>query len=216
MSMLLNHFVGFARDRSGVGYIEFAYGMPVFIALTMGGVELTNLALTHARVSYTASLIADGAARTRQRIDEIDILELVDAAKQSTGSLNLTTHGRVMITTVEDNIATPANTTDQKITWKRCKGAKTITGAENYGNEGEVKANAIGDAGRTIEATATSPIIFAQIIYEYQPVISDAFFGPQRLHYKSAFVIRDRSLQELQNGTNMPDADKARCSVFTA
>lgn len=200
--------------RSGVAFIEFAYSLPVFMALSISGVELANIAITHARVSNLTTLVADGAARVRDRIDEADINEIVLAAQQSGSSIDLTTHGRVIISSVVDNTATAGNTTDQLILWQRCKGLKSASGY-SYGSEGAVLPGPIGAVGRTIAATERSPVIFAQIIYEYQPIISNNLFGAQTWHYQSAFIIRDRQFETMQNGKNLPAGSRALCSAFS-
>ena len=204
----------FRDDRGGVAFIEFAYSLPVFMFLSIYGVELANIAITHARVSNLASLVADGAARVRDRIDEQDINDIVIAAQQAGAAIDVTRHGRIIISSVEDNLATTGNTTDQRITWQRCKGLKNPSGY-SYGAEGAVLSGPIGSAGRTIAATERSPVIFAQIVYEYQPIISNQLFGEQTWHYQSAYIIRDRQFQQMQNGANLPDGSKARCTVYS-
>lgn len=203
-------------NRSGVAYIEFAYSLPVLIALGVTGVELANIALVHARISSITSMVADGAARVRDSIDEADINEIVLGAQMAGQGIKLTQHGRIVIYMVEDNVATPSPTNDQIITWKRCKGAKVLTAAQSFGNEGAViGTQGIGPASKKISATPGNPVVMAHIIYDYQPIVTDKFFGPMTIEYTSAMIVRDRVTQTLNNGGNLSNANKSLCTAYS-
>lgn len=203
-------------SQSGVALVEFAYALPILILLTFGGAELANIAITHARISSITSMIADGVARVRDRIDENDINDVITGAKYAADSLNLTTRGRIIISTVEDNAATTTPTTDQVITWQRCKGIKTVATAQTIGAEGQVLTTGVGPAGRQISATPGNPVVVVEVFYDYRPIMSDRFFGPITLRYSSAFSVRDRTIQALQNAQNLSGTAKATCNYYSA
>ena len=200
--------------RSGVAYIEFAYSLPIFILLCMYGVELANIAITNARVSNITSMMADGAARVRDRIDEADINELMVGAKFAGQGINITKYGRIIISTVEDNAATASPTDDQTVTWQRCKGEQVPTGVDVYAPEGSTLTSGVGPTGQKIVAKPGNPVIFAQIIYKYQPIISNRFFGPITMNYSSAFTVRDRVVQTMQNGGALANSSKSLCTAY--
>lgn len=201
--------------RDGLALVEFAYALPVLITLTFAGAELANLAIANARVSAITSMVADGVARVRDRIDENDINDIITGAKYAGESLQLTTRGRIIISTLEDNAATTSPANDQIITWQRCKGIKSIATGQTIGSEGAALSSGIGPAGN-LSATPGNPIVVVEIFYDYPPIMSDKWFGPITIHYSSAFSVRDRSLQTLQNGQNLTGAAKATCGYYSA
>lgn len=204
-------------DQSGLALVELALAAPFLILLTLGGAELANLAITHARISSITSMTADGIARVRDRIDENDVNDAIIGAKLAAGALNLTSNGRIIISTVEDNAATTSPTDDQVITWQRCKGTKNdVPAADTIGAEGAVLTTAIGETGRQIRATPGNPIIVVQIFYNYQPLLTRQFFSRGPIKYTSAFSVRDRTLQTLQNGQSLAANAKATCNFFTS
>ncbi|WP_375197695.1 TadE/TadG family type IV pilus assembly protein [Sphingobium sp.] len=222
MPMVLRKYIsrssrcGLWASQSGLALIEFAYALPFLILLTFGGTELANIAITHARVSAITSMTADGVARVRDRVDENDINDAIIGAKYAAESLDITGRGRIIISTVEDNAATTTPTTDQVITWQRCKGVKSVAAAQTIGTEGQVLTTGIGPAGRQISATPGNPVIVVEIFYDYKPIMSNMFFGPISIHYMSAFSVRDRTIQTLQNGQNLAATAKSTCNYYTA
>jgi len=206
----------FSADQGGLALVEFAYAAPILILLTFGGAELANVAITHTRISGITSTVADGIARVRDRIDEVDVNDVITGAKLSGSSLNLTTRGRIVISTVEDNAATTSNTTDQIITWQRCKGLKNVATSDTIGAQGAVLTTGIGPTGRQISATPGNPVIIVEIFHDYQPIMTDMIETPATIKYRSAFSVRDRTLQTLQNAQNLTGASVANCSLYNS
>ena len=54
------------RSKSGLALTEFAFSLPVLLALGLYGFETANLAIGHMRISNMAMLTADNAARVRE------------------------------------------------------------------------------------------------------------------------------------------------------
>lgn len=203
------------QNQSGLALIEFAYTLPFLMLLTFAGAELASIAITHARVSSITSMAADGIARVRDSIDENDVNDVILGAKYSADSIDLTNRGRIIISTLEDNPAT-TSTTDQIITWQRCKGVKSVATAQTIGTEGQVLTTGVGPAGSQLTATAGNPIVVVEIFYDYRPIMSDMFFGPITIHYSSAFSVRDRTIQTLRNAQNLTGTAKSTCNYFSA
>ncbi|WP_022682674.1 TadE/TadG family type IV pilus assembly protein [Sphingobium bisphenolivorans] len=214
-SLYIGRFARLIRNcENGVALVEFAYALPFLILLIFAGAELANLAIANARVSAITSMVADGAARVRDRIDENDVNDIIIGAKYAGESLDLTSRGRIIISTLEDNAAT-TSTTDQVITWQRCKGIKSIASSQLIGSEGQVLTTGIGASGN-LSATPGNPVVVVDIFYDYRPIMSDRWFGPITLHYSSAFSVRDRTLQTLQNAQNLSGTAKATCNYYSA
>lgn len=211
---LRDTLVRLGRDRRAVAYMEFAFALPPLLLLFLGGGELANLAITHARLSQIAQMTADNAARVRNRIDEVDINELFLGTQFAGDSIKFLQNGRVILSSVEDNDATASNTADQVIVWQRCKGVKNVT--SSYGTEGQVLADSIGSGTRRIKAKPGDPVVFVEIQYDYKPIISSSFISASTISYTSAFPVRDRPEGTMQNGSNLSNSQKALCSTFSA
>lgn len=193
--------------------IEFAYTMPIVVAVFGGGTELANIALTHSRLSQIAAMTGDNAARVIQRIDETDIDEIMEGTRRAGDSINFFSKGRVIISSIEDRPDT-ADANDQKIVWQRCKGMKATT--SSAGVEGTTLDDPVGNGtARSIQAMPNNPIILVEVSYTYEPLFPIFSFGVTNISYQSAYTVRDRADNTMQNGTGMPNSSKALCSTFS-
>src|SRR3546814_12755436 len=73
-----------AKTKSGVALIEFAYSLPILMAMMMSGAELTNYATVKMRLSQVALHIADNGGRigngtvlSVQKISETDVNDIL-------------------------------------------------------------------------------------------------------------------------------------------
>lgn len=205
-------------DRSGVAFIEFAYSLPILIPLTIFGLEAANLALVNMRVSQIATMVADNAARVRDRVDETDINNILLGAKLSGDSIKLLERGRIVIASAEDNTATTADLTDARVVWQRCDG--TFAPSSTTTVQDGVYAGGVGKPGNKIIPTSNAPIIFVEIYYQVPllvPGMSTVMFGDNRsIRYSSAFIIRDRNDQTMQNSSSLSASNKATCDLFNS
>jgi Flp pilus assembly protein TadG len=67
-------------DHSGVSAIEFAFLMPVLIALYLSSYELTTAYSASAKVLKAASTVADAVAR-QNTVSKTSLAEMIDAAR---------------------------------------------------------------------------------------------------------------------------------------
>lgn len=126
----------FQRDQSGLALIEFAFTAPLVIALGLYGVETANLALANLRVSQIALNLADNASRVgmqsslaTQQLREVDINDTFAAAKIQGLGWDLTTRGRITVSSLEAD-----KDGKQTIHWQRCLGTKSGAGYDSsYG-----------------------------------------------------------------------------------
>lgn len=110
------------------------------------------------------------------------------------GSRNITTKGRVILSSLELNSAG-----NPYIHWQRCMGnlkTNNVLVKSQYGKEGDVLGDAttggIGPTGSKIVPPAAGAIMFVEIFYEYEPMITTAFFGRPRINYTASFIVRDK------------------------
>lgn len=199
---------------SGVAFVEFALSLPILTTLGLCGLECANFAMANLRVSNIAMLTADNAARVRDSIDEADVIELFTGAKMSGTSIGFAQNGRIILSSMEPNTAGSGGaSTGQWFRWQRCDGAKVVS--SNYGPQGTGQTNnslqSVGPANNQISAAAGTAVMVVEVTYTYQPIISNAILGPRTIRYESAFNVRQRTNQQLNNITA---ATPRNCNVY--
>jgi Flp pilus assembly protein TadG len=204
------------RDSSGLAMTEFALIIPFFLTVGFWGIELANYSYQTMRVGQIAAHIADNASRIgdysrlqNRRIFESDIDDLLLGAKLQAGAqMDLYGKGRVIISSLEVNAAG-----QQYIHWQRCLGAKVVT--SSYGVQGQVRTNGMGPTGSEVYAFDKEAVMFVELQYDYQPLISSAFVGTPTLSSIASFTVRSsRDLTQVYN-TN-PPSPSMTCNKFTA
>ena len=197
--------------RSGVAMIEFALGAPFLLMAGLWGTETANLALVNMKIGQLAVHIADNASRIGdtstlqdRMIYESDINDLIYGAQIQAGGIGLYDNGRVTLSSVEVN-----ENGAQFIHWQRCRGAKRTH--SNYGEEGDLLPAGIGPKRSEVIAEAGNAVIFVEISYTYQPLISDRFIPNREITSIAAFVVRDdRDLSQIyQRDAARPDPVQA-------
>ena len=218
----LRRFAALARDRRGVSLIEFALSLPIMMTLGLYGLEAANLALVNMRVSQIASNLADTASRigldsplSLKQIRESDINDAFQAVRLQGGKFNVTTNGRVILSSLERNASG-----GQWIHWQRCVGAANFT--SSFGDAGAGQTGTafpgMGPAGKEIQAPQGQAVMFVEVAYTYQPIVSPRLFGTPVIRTTASFIVRDiRDLTDSNNPSNpSPAATKMTCDKFTA
>ena len=133
-------------DTRAIALSEFALASPLILTLGLVGVESTNLALVHMKVSQIAANLADTTSRIGQdsvlslkQIRETDINDAFQAVRLQGGNYNITTHGRVILSSLETNASK-----GQWIHWQRCVGKLAVTSSYGVAGNG---ATGTGFAG---------------------------------------------------------------------
>jgi len=186
-----------ARSVRAAVMLEMAFAIPFLVLVGFGGLEIANLTLTHTRISQLALNTADNAARiaagsnlTLPEIREVDINEVFAGAQLQAGSLDLRSHGRIILSSLERN----ASGQGQTIKWQRCFGDKrNIVSA--YGVEGVGRNDnnfpGMGPVGREVTAASGTAVMFVEITYEYQPLLYGKWLGRKVIKTTAAFNIRE-------------------------
>ena len=209
------------RDRSGLAMIEFALGAPFLLTAGLWGMELANFAVTNMQVGQLTVHIADNGSRigdtstlTDRKIYEADINDIfIGAAVQSGQKMELLKHGRVILSSLQVDDATG----NQYIHWQRCRGMKVEN--STYGNTGDGLATPIaglGPTGEEVEAQPEDAVIFVEVFYDYQPIISSAFlFKTSTITSIATFTVRDdRDLTQVyQRDPAKPD-EVSGCNAY--
>lgn len=170
-------------NRRGVAMLEFALTLPIVVPIGMYAVELCNFGVRQLQLSQAALTLADNASRVgvdtnmaTQQLREVDINEIVEGLRLQTRGLQLTTNGRVTISSLEMKDG------EQWIHWQRCVGLKrgagydSTFGAEGAGGTSGTPFHGMGE-GMRVKSPANSGVIFVEINYDYIPLISNYFVG---------------------------------------
>jgi len=190
-----------AASTSGVALTEFAFSLPILMSLLLAGLEVSNFALAHLRVNQIAMTVADNAGRVRTTMDESNVYEVFSGADVTGQSIDFTAHGRIVLSSLQDNGKTGSQA-GQMINWQRCYGNLNV--APSYGRQDEGRNDAtlaagMGRTGNKITAAPNTAVMFVEVTYDYQPLISNRLFGPSRIRYESAFNVRERTNQNITN-----------------
>ena len=192
------------RDRSGLALLEFAFAAPILMLLLGGGVEVTNLSVTHMRVSQIAVSLADNASRAKQgvvsgvpRMREVDVNEAFFAAQMQSGSLDIEENGRLILSSLEVN-----DDGGQWIHWQRCFGDADYS--SSYGDQGDGATGTalagMGPAGRQVAAEEGYAIMFVEVVYDYEPIMFGDYVTHDAIRKTAAMLVRDdRDLSAIYN-----------------
>ena len=229
-----------ARDRSGLALLEFAFALPIVMGLGAYGLEVSNLALLNLRISQIALNLADNASRvgtystlSTQQLREVDVNDVLQAARYQGASINLTTNGRIILSSLENVQQTYDTTPVQRIHWQRCLGLKGSLGADSaynsshgtttttdgtdatVGNDGTLAPTGMGPVGGQVNAPAASGVMFVEINYLTRPLFGTWLTAPARLNYIASFIVRDRrDFAQLYNPS--PAATRLTCNLYSS
>lgn len=213
------------RSESGLALVEFAISLPVLLTLGLVGLETANYAMAHLRISNIASTSADNAAWVRESIDETDVADLFAGALLTGASIDFEENGRIILSSLEAS----SDGTKQWIRWQRCdgdqprtsgygkpltaSGAPITDGTEIYNSDGSASSNpssptastmtAMGKAGNQIVAQPGTAVMVVEVVYTYQPLVANAVLAGTQISYLSAFNVRKRTNQSLNNISRM-------------
>lgn len=201
------------RHRSGVALTEFALAAPVLMTAGLWGVETANQAIVQMRVNQIAVLIADNAARVgdtsllgKAQIYESDVNDVLYGAHvQGGGNFDFYAHGRVILSSLE---VVPDSEDQQYIHWQRCMGE--LHHNSSYGHAGDGLDGSLagmGPPGEEIVAFDEEAVMFVEVAYVYQPLISSAFTTAGTMTATAAFNVREnRDLSQIyQRDPASPD-----------
>jgi Flp pilus assembly protein TadG len=194
------------RDVSGVAVIEFAFGAPILLFMILGGLELVNYELDQLRVNQIAMTVADNAGRVTTGIDEANIYEVMAGANVIGEAMDFEKHGRIVLSSLQDN-ELKGSKHGQMINWQRCWGDLKVDPA--YGTEGDGRTddslpNGMGPDGNQIAAIDGTAVMFVEVSYEYQPLISSKILPLSgTIRRESAFNVRGRQNNDISNAENL-------------
>ena len=200
------------RDQSGLAYLEFALIGPILLFLTLAGLELVNYAMAYLRVNQIATTVADNAGRVNTGIDEANVYELFAGADTIGEPMEFEDNGRVVLSSLQDNGKNGGNH-GQMINWQRCWGDLDVDPA--YGEQGDGREDdsleaGMGPPGNRIVSIPGTAVMFAEVSYEYQPLISSSILPVDTtIRHESAFNVRGRLNNDISNTQELARLDCA-------
>lgn len=205
--------------------IEFAYSLPILMALGGFGMEAANLASVNHQISQAALALADNMSRvgatsslSTQQIRESDVNDGLTGVRRQTGPIQLTTRGRVILSSLQQN-----SSGGQWIAWQRCAGMKVVS--SSYGNQGTGATGTgfagMGPATARVTAPPGSAVMFVEIVYDYPGLFGTMFLPARTIRYEASFVVRDE--RDLTGGPSnngifnpTPAATASSCTAYSA
>lgn len=210
-------------DERGAIIVEFAYTLPIFTVLGFTGIEVASLAVANMRVSQIAMTAADNLSRAKQSVPsalpqlrEVDVNDAFLGARiQGGANIPILTKGRIIMSSLQQN-----SSGKQTILWQRCKGVKNVS--SQYGAQGATQPNTgttgfqgMGTGATRIQAEPSSAVIFAEVTYEYVPMVAPLILGPITIRKEAAFYVRDdRDLTQVYNPN--PAATVSACNLYNS
>ena len=195
--------------------VEFALVLPLVVLITVYGLEIAWVTIQQQKVNQLAAVTADNAARVRATIDETDVNEIMTAVEIAGRQMKFIEHGRIILSSIQLNAAGNG----QWIRWQRCQGELkfgTLRPPSKYGREGKGATDrSLQGVGKNaaLRAPSGNAIMVAEIQYDYQPLISNKFYGKRTLRAETAYLVRDRTSLEITNNTSMTAANRKTCAI---
>lgn len=191
-----------ARDESGLAMVEFAFMAPVLLFLVLGGLEVVNYAVAQLKVNQIAMTVADNAGRVTTGIDEANVYEVFAGANVIGQSMDFERHGRVVLSSLQDN-GKKGSRHGQMINWQRCwgdLGEAPAYGVEDDGRDDDSLEDGMGAAGNKITSIPGTAVMFVEVSYEYQPLVSSKILPLSgMIRRESAFNVRGRQNNDISN-----------------
>lgn len=210
-------------DTSGIAMIEFAYSLPVLLALGGYGMEAANLASVNHQISQAALALADNMSRvgatsslSTQQIRESDVNDGLTGLRRQTPAIEITNRGRVILSSLQRN-----SDGGQWIAWQRCAGTKVVSSAYGGQGTGATGTSFLGMGAPTsrIQAPPGSAVMFVEIFYDYPGLFGTMFLPTRVIRYEASFVVRDE--RDLTGGpasngifNPTPTAPVSSCSSY--
>ena len=215
------------RDVSGLALIEFGYSLPLLLGLSGYGLELANLARVNMRISQAANGLADNVSRVglesalaKTQLRESDINDGLTGVARQSGTMDVGTRGRVILSSLERNADG-----GQWIHWQRCVGTRNYPSSFGVAGDGATGTSFPGMGPATARVTAPdleSAVMFVEIIYDYSPIFSTIYINDRQIRFHASYIVRDKRDLTANGGTGItnpvstPAAVAHTCDRFTA
>lgn len=173
------------RDSRGSIITETAFLLPVLLILLIAGIEIVRFALLQQKLNRAAVSMADLVAQS-ETLTAADLNSLFAAVQFVVQPFDTGTQSRVIVSSISASDGNPPI-----VDWQRF-GAGSASATSDLGVEG---ANATLPAG--FEVRSGENVIFAEVVYDYQPLLFTQFMSARRVKHQALFRPRFGALSTL-------------------
>ena len=183
----IGRFRGIRSDRANVA-VEFALALPVLLAMLLASAELGRFVLLNQKIDRVATTMSDLVARV-ETISENDLDDIFLAASHVASPFNLTTSGRVVVSSVVNPDGDGAT-----IAWQRAGGGNFLASSE-VGIEG-------GTATLSAELNVREgeTVIISEVFFDFEPFLSETIVAPRVIYRRAHHRPRLGTLETISSG----------------
>jgi hypothetical protein len=175
---MIRRLLRLARERRGVGAVEFAVSAPFLILLYIGGYQLMDAISAYRKVTTATRTMAD--LTTRQvKVTEDQVEAIIDASKQIMAPYS-TTGAVLRITQITfDNDGKPT------VDWSISSGGNKMKNSDLFRHKNTRNCNKDKPDKIEIPCEIAIPgtyVIYSELTYPYVPVVGDGLVGTIKFH----------------------------------
>lgn len=216
MTRLLATLRALRRDTRGVAFVEFALILPLFIGVTVAGVEIANLMLVNMRVQRLATQMANIVAQrgaSQRPLSEDQVYDVLAAMDVAAAPLDVRRDGRVVLSAVLGEDTNNDNVADvSRIKWQRFDGG-LLSAAPQVGCW---STSTTATLPRNRQLSKGEAYFHAQVTMRYRPIFVNVMSYlkvPDTITRTSAFRGRGSTFRDVLTVEGFPP--KQNCATAT-
>lgn len=165
--------------------VEFAFAMPVLIALVMGGFEFARFALLNQKMERATGFVADLVSRA-DALEAGDFTDYFAAAGQIGLPYDLFNDGNMIVTSVTGESSGP------EVLWQQV-GAGAVTEPSRIGAPGEAATLPNG-----FQVDEGEGLIVTEVYFDFEPLVLPALMPARRLYFQAIYRPRTTAILAMQ------------------
>jgi Flp pilus assembly protein TadG len=147
------------RDE-GIAAVEFAFTLPVLIALCLGGFEVSSYAMLNIKLQHAANAMAELATMDEQ-LPATTLDGMFAAVTQIVAPFPFGNRGTAIVT----GVGATAAGAPPVVNWQRV-GAGTLTAISTVGAPGGAAT-----VPNDLPVTPLDSLVVAEVVYDYRPIL---------------------------------------------
>ena len=216
MNALRDLLARLRRDTRGVAFIEFALILPMFVGVTVAGIEVANVMLVNMRIQRLATQMANMVAQrgaSQRPLSEDQVYDVLAAMDVAAAPLDLRNNGRIVLSAVLGEDTNADNVADvSRIKWQRFDGG--LTSAVPSVGCWSVDSRATLKNSRQL--TLGESYFHAQVTVRYRPIFVNVLSYlqvPAEVTRSAAFRGRGSAFRDILTVDGYPPKEK--CNTLT-
>lgn len=152
---------GWRKDRRGLSAVETAIALPIAVALTLNGIEITRYLLLHQKAERASMTVADLVSQG-EALTPNDLTNIFRAGAFITEPFDFNADGAMIVSSVVGTAGGP------QVEWQRAYGQPPQGSGSGIGSQGGQASLPTGFVVNESES-----VIMAEIFFQYQPMVND-------------------------------------------